>query len=67
MLDDNALHVARIANEFAAVTVRQVETGAGRRLELHSELTDELVLLDATVLEALCGMSASELSGLVTP
>jgi hypothetical protein len=67
MPDQNTLHVARIANEFAAVVVRQVETGAGRRLELYSQLTDETVRLDATVLEALCGMSATELSALVKP
>jgi hypothetical protein len=67
MPDEDVVQVARIANEFAAVTVRQVETGAGRRLELRSELTDECVHLDATVLEALCGMTPSELSGLVSP
>jgi hypothetical protein len=66
-MTEDAIPVARIANEFAAVTVRQVDTGAGRRLELHSELTDETVRLDATVLEALCGMTPSELAALVVP
>jgi hypothetical protein len=67
MPDDETVPVARIANEFAAVVVRQVETGAGRRLELYSQLTGETVRLDATVLEALCGMTATELSALVSP
>lgn len=66
-MTDDATPVARIANEFAAVTVRQVDTGTGRRLELHSELTNETVWLDATVLEALCGMSPAELAALVVP
>jgi hypothetical protein len=54
----------RIANEFAVVLVRRVCTGAGYRLELQSERNDQRVQLDATVLEALCGLGPAELSAL---
>ena len=47
----------RIACESAAVMVSSFRTGNGLRLKLTSERTGEQVLLDATVLEALCHLS----------
>jgi hypothetical protein len=44
----------RIACESAAVTVSSFRTGNGLRLKLTSERSGDAVLLDATVLEALC-------------
>ena len=56
---------ARIANEFAVVSVREVDTGAGKRLELYSQLRDQRVQLDATVLDALCTFEPAELTEMV--
>lgn len=55
----------RIANEFAVISVRPVSTGAGRRLELHSERSDRRVQLDATVLDGLCRLSPEQLTAVV--
>ena len=54
-----------IVNEFAAVRVRKVRSRAGERLELHAPRHGETVRLDATVLEALAGQSAKDLSRFV--
>lgn len=43
----------RIANEFAVVTVRKVETNAGERLELEAPKKDSKIRLDAVALESL--------------
>jgi hypothetical protein len=59
-------HEIRIANEFAAVTVRQRRTRAGTRLELYSERTDRAVDIDAVGLEALCWLTPEAISRLVT-
>lgn len=47
----------RIVCEAAAVTVSSFPTGNGLRLKLTSERSGEQVLLDATVLEALCHLT----------
>jgi hypothetical protein len=45
--------------ESAAVTVSTYPTGNGLRLKLTSKRSGEEVLLDATVLEALCHVRAT--------
>lgn len=52
-----ATELCRIACESAAVTVASYPTGNGLRLQLISERSDAEVLLDATVLEALCHLT----------
>ena len=42
-----------IANEFAQVAVRRVQTRAGERLEIAAPKTGQRILLDAVALEAL--------------
>lgn len=56
----------RIANEFAAVTVRQRQTRAGARLRLLSERTGRAVDIDAVGLEALCWLTPEVISRLVS-
>lgn len=64
--DDDALLV--IANEFAAVSVRKVNTRNGERLEIRSIGNDQLILLDAITLEALTWSTTLEVGhGLETP
>ncbi|WP_049986578.1 hypothetical protein [Halobellus rufus] len=43
----------RIANEFAVVTVRKVQTNAGERLEIAAPKKDSKIHLDAVALESL--------------
>ena len=56
----------RIANEFAAVTVRKVVTRAGARLEVSSERTGRVIDIDAVGLEALCLLTPDDISKLVS-
>lgn len=57
--------LCRIACESAAVTVALHPTGNGQRLRLVSERTGAQVLLDATVLDALCHLSPQDAVALV--
>jgi hypothetical protein len=57
--------LCRIACESAAVTVSSYPTGNGLRLRLVSERSDAQVLLDATVLEALCHLTPQAAADLV--
>jgi hypothetical protein len=56
----------RVTNEFASVRVKKIWTGAGTRLRLYSERTDQTVEIDATGLEALCWLTPEAISNLVT-
>ena len=49
--------LCRVYCESAAVTISTHPTGNGRRLKLRSERTGASVLLDATVLDALCHLT----------
>jgi hypothetical protein len=49
--------LCRVVSESAAVTVASYPTGNGLRLQLISERSAAEVLLDATVLEALCHLT----------
>ena len=49
--------LARISCESTAVSVSLYRTGNGARLKLVSERTGAEVLLDATVLDALCSLT----------
>jgi hypothetical protein len=57
--------LCRIVSESAAVTVSTYATGNGLRLHLVSERSGDTVLLDSTVLEALCHLSQDQASELV--
>lgn len=57
--------LCRIVCESAAVLVALRPTGNGRRLRLTSERSGAQVLLDATVLEALCHSTPDRLADLV--
>lgn len=56
-VDGEEIALCRLACESAAVQVAAQPTGNGMRLGLHSERSGETVLLDATVLEALCHLT----------
>lgn len=57
-----------VANEFAAVLVRKVQTRNGERLEIRSIEHGRAVLLDAIALEALTWSNPLEVGqGLVNP
>jgi len=60
-----ATELCRIVCESAAVTVAAYPTGNGLRLRLRSERTQAQVLLDATVLEALCHLTPQAAADLV--
>jgi hypothetical protein len=51
------IQLCRITCESAAVTVSSFPVGNGLRLKLVSERSGDEVLLDATVLEALCHLT----------
>lgn len=55
----------RIVCESAAVTVSSSLTGNGLRLKLVSERSGDSVLLDATVLDALCRLTPQRASEIV--
>lgn len=55
----------RIGCESAAVTVSSSLTGNGLRLKLVSERSGDAVLLDATVLEALCHLTPQRAAEIV--
>jgi hypothetical protein len=57
--------VCRIVCESAAVRVAASPLGNGMRLRLTSERTGAEVLLDATVLDALCHLTPSDAVELV--
>lgn len=57
--------LCRIACESSAVSVSLFRTGNGSRLKLMAERTDKQVLLDATVLEALCTLTPARALELV--
>lgn len=57
--------LCRIVSESAAVTVSSYATGNGMRLQLTSERSGDSVLLDATVLDALCSLRPEEAAELV--
>ncbi|MGH3633450.1 MAG: hypothetical protein ACRDTS_04985 [Mycobacterium sp.] len=57
--------LCRIACESAAVTVSSFPTGNGLRLKLTSERSGDEVLLDATVLEALCHLTPQRAAEIV--
>jgi hypothetical protein len=57
--------LCRIVSESAAVTVSSYATGNGMRLQLTSERSGASVLLDATVLDALCSLKPDEAAELV--
>jgi hypothetical protein len=57
--------LCRIACESAAVTVALHRTGNGSRLQLTSERSGARVLLDATVLDALCTLGPAHALDLV--
>ncbi len=61
--DDPVL--CRVACESAAVLVLAHATGNGLRLKLVSEQSGRQVLLDATVLEALCRLTPEQATELV--
>ena len=57
--DENDLRgeeVVEIANEFAYVHVRKVNTRNGERLEIRSPRRDTLIRLDPTELDAISGL-----------
>lgn len=57
-----------VANEFAVVSLRKVQTRNGERLEIRSLGHDQSVLLDAIALEALTWSTPLEVGqGLETP
>ena len=57
-----------VANEFAAVVVRKVQTRNGERLEIRSLGQERTIRLDALALEALTWSSPLEVGqGLETP
>jgi len=49
--------LCRVVAESAAVVVALYPTGNGQRLKLTSERSGAVVLLDATVLDALCHLT----------
>lgn len=57
--------LCRIVCESAAVTVLRMPTGNGARLQLVSERSGASCVLDATVLEALCHLTADRATELV--
>ncbi|MEU9340269.1 hypothetical protein AB0D74_03470 [Streptomyces sp. NPDC048278] len=57
--------LCRIVCESAAVTVAVRRTGNGARLQLTSERSGLRVLLDATVLDALCALTPDRAAELV--
>ena len=57
--------LCRVVCESAAVTVATHPTGNGLRLKLVSERSGAEVLLDATVLEALCHLTPERAAELV--
>jgi len=57
--------LCRITCESAAVRVALRRTGNGTRLGLRAERSGEEVLLDATVLEALCHLTPHRAAELV--
>ncbi|MFI9630685.1 hypothetical protein [Streptomyces sp. NPDC052042] len=54
-----------MSGESASVAILLHPTGNGRRLLLVSERTGHSVLLDATVLDALCALTPSAATALV--
>lgn len=66
--DQNLVDGVVVANEFATVTLRKVQTRNGERLEIRSLGHDQSVLLDAIALEALTWSTPLEIGhGLETP
>ncbi|MET8756363.1 hypothetical protein [Lentzea sp. NPDC004782] len=63
--DRQEIEFCRITCESAAVTVSTFPTGNGLRLKLHSERSGDEVLLDATVLEALCHLTPARAAEIV--
>ncbi|MBW4718799.1 hypothetical protein [Saccharothrix obliqua] len=63
--DPEEVRLCRVACEGAAVVVSTRTTGNGLRLKLVSERTRRQVLLDATVLEALCLLTPEQATELV--
>ncbi|MFI9388794.1 hypothetical protein [Kutzneria sp. NPDC052558] len=59
------VELCRIFCESAAVTVLAFPTGNGQRLKLVSERSGATVLLDATVLDALCHLTPPAAAELV--
>jgi len=57
--------LCRIVSESAAITVLAAPTGNGMRLKLVSERSGATVLLDASVLDALCCLTPERASELV--
>ncbi|MFF4579771.1 hypothetical protein [Streptomyces sp. NPDC001389] len=57
--------LCRIVCESAAVRVTVSPTGNGQRLRLESERSGAVVLLDATVLDALCHLTPPQAVELV--
>ena len=55
-----------VRNEFAAVELRLVPHGRGRRVAVTSLLTGQEAVLDATVLDALTRLTTAQLAQLVT-
>lgn len=66
-MDDEAgaSDVFEIANEFAAVEVRRLQTRNGVRLEIRVPRTDRSVTLDAMALEGLTWQTPEALSALL--
>ena len=54
-----------IANEFAYVRVRKVQTRNGERLEIASPRHDRLIRLDPLELEAISGLESDDLARLL--
>lgn len=57
--------LCRVVCESAAVRVSSSPTGNGLRLKLESERSGAVVLLDATVLDALCHLTPGRAAELV--
>ena len=57
LAEQRETELCRIHCESASVVVATHPTGNGRRLKLVSERTGASVLLDATVLDALCHLT----------
>ncbi|HEU5474358.1 MAG TPA: hypothetical protein VFV67_27235 [Actinophytocola sp.] len=57
--------LCRITCESAAIAVLAAPTGNGMRLKIVSERSGAAILLDATVLEALCHLAPAAVTDLV--
>ncbi|WP_162252472.1 hypothetical protein, partial [Streptomyces griseoruber] len=55
--EQREVELCRIVCESAAVQVSACPTGNGMRLKLLSERSGAMVMLDATVLDALCHLT----------